>query len=392
MPSAFLPGLPEDLESAAVNARALLGEIVVRLAGDGCRAKDVSDSLRLHAKLGWQVWHASFGDISALGQFAVQEKAFQTLFASLLDRGIPLEELDLLSEKLERFRAVAAQHSPDSDLLELMLDATADGKAEIRWRKQAFDANSFIFGARAKAIVAAAILFPSRNHGKFDMVRINGFRELLSTRDDVRWPISTSIVEKDEVATKPGREPLDPYSRGVPVLLKYSSAPLPKLERVQAGDTVTDLLKPGLIGLTGAVDLMTGEILREVGPVSGSFAGERAHFGVGIRTPAESLYYDHWVQRDLFPEVARELCVYGELRSETAHEETDRLRVRDTLAANGFGAKKIKIEDFPAYPQLVDEAFRRVGQRPEDFLHFRVRMKYPPMPCSVMIRHEMPMA
>lgn len=386
----FATGLPPDLRQAIVEARSHLAQLIEASVGTHARVKDVQERLGLHAKLSWQIWHAAFGEVSALQQLAANERGIAAFSAAVQAQGCEKAELDRFEAVLDDLQIVSSRYATDSQLLDAIFDSASDAKAELRWRKQAFDANSFIFGARAKALIGTAILFPSAIEGKFDMVRINGFRELLCTRDDVRWPISTSIIEKAGVATKPKREPLDPYAQGVPILLKFCTSPLPKLERLQNGETITDLLKPGLIGLTGAVDLMVGEVLRGVGPIYAEGEGERAHFGMGVRTPAETLYYDHIVRRDLWPQVQRELCVYGELRSETAHDETDRLRVKDRLQSLGKGIKKLKIEEFPNYGEMISNSFLRIGQDPDHFVVFRVRMKYPPIPASAMIRHDLP--
>jgi hypothetical protein len=345
----------------------------------------------VHAKLGWQVFNAAHADSSNLLQYLPSPHGLELWLSRAISLGVSEDLARRLKGAITHLREVTDRHAGDARLFDLLLDANSDIKAEHKWRKQAFDANSFIFGARARALIGVGILFPSAKAGWFDMVRINGFIDLLRTREDVRWPISTSVTFKDNEPTRPSREPLDLSESGaVPVLRDFSSSPLPILERRVDGETIIDQVAPAVVGLTGVVSLMTGEILRNVGPIE-SDKNEFAHFGLGIRTPAEVVYCDHIVHTSLFPEVRRELCVYGELASETAHQETDRLKVSDPLVSMGRAVKKLGIDELGQYGSLIQMAFERIGADPSEFVVYRARIKYPPLPASVMIRHPMPL-
>jgi hypothetical protein len=51
----------------------------------------------------------------------------------------------------------------------------------------------------------------------------------------------------------------------------------------------------------------------------------------------------------------------------------------------------IATADVPRHTELLHAAFERAGLNADDFEAFRVRMRYPPLPVSVIVRHEMPM-
>ena len=118
--------------------------------------------------------------------------------------------------------------------------------------------------------------------------------------------------------------------------------------------------------------------------------GEVAHFGSGIRTPAELLVSDHIVHRSLFPGMERELRVYSELISSTARDDADRLHVSERLQFLGEGLHRIRTADVPNYAEMLTEAFARIGFDPNDFGVYRTSMRYPPIPASVMVKHPLP--
>jgi hypothetical protein len=135
--------------------------------------------------------------------------------------------------------------------------------------------------------------------------------------------------------------------------------------------------------------VITGEILREVAPIVPTTPGEIALFGSGVRTPGELLLSDHLVHRDLWAGAPRELCVFGELISNTTQDERDRLPVPESLQYLGRGLERIRTADVPGYAELVEQAFKRTGWNAEEFDVYRLRMRYPPIPVSIMVRHAM---
>lgn len=370
------------------------------ICGGSPRARDVSDAFKIHRKLGWQVWNIAYAADAALAvRLMPTRHGMDVWLAAARRAGVPPELLERLERAAPLFDELLRTHAQDRGLFEMMVESSEpaiDEAAEQRWRKQAFTGNSFIFGVRARALLAAAFLHPSVRGGWFDMVRIQGLIGFIRTRPNVRWPFAQSIVESgpDDAQRLPAREPLMPAppdaASGVPILATFCSRPLPGVQR-RVGETglLEDELLPGPVGQTGECTLFTGEILREVAPVYRTHEGEDAMFGTGSRTPAELLICDQFVHRDLFPGAARELRVYSELISPTTRDERDRLRVSETVHHLGRGIARIRTAELPNYAEIVRYVFSRTGWNADEFDVYRVRMRHPPVPASVMLRHEL---
>jgi hypothetical protein len=144
------------------------------------------------------------------------------------------------------------------------------------------------------------------------------------------------------------------------------------------------------VGQTAASTVITGELAREVAPYYPTHPGEIALWATGVRTPGEVVISDHFVHREMFPGVARELCVLGELISSTTRDERDRLPVAERLLHLGRGLERVRTAEIPRYADILGAVFEKTGWKPDDFDVYRVRMRYPPMPVSVIVRHEMP--
>jgi hypothetical protein len=97
------------------------------------------------------------------------------------------------------------------------------------------------------------------------------------------------------------------------------------------------------------------------------------------------------VHRELFAGVTRDLRIFGELISHTSRDERDRLPVAERLHHLGRGLERVRTAEIPRYADILGAVFDKTGWKADDFDVYRVRMRYPPMPVSVMIRHEMPL-
>ena len=391
-------GFPGEIEAAMGQLQSECAAMIEALCGSSPRAKDVSDHFEIHAKLGWQIWNVAYAPPLTAYRFLPNDQGLGVWLQAAGNKGAPSELLDGFSAAIDRFRAVIETHAEDREMFEMLVDARSGRSNEesiLRWRKQAFTGNSFTFGARAKCLVASAILFPASKAHTFSIVRIHGLIGLVRTRAGVRWPLATLVVQQSDGRwTTPGREPLFSSPKvdeiGVPLLADYCSRPLPPVERTLEGDTLHDELLPGVVGLTGANTVFTGEILHEVGPTHGMKEGEIAHFGSGIRTPAELMICDHIVHQSIFPSVMRELRVYSELVSPVSRDDRDRLDMTEELQHLGTGLHRVRTADVPNYSDLLHEAFAKIGFDPNEFEVYRVRLLYPPIPASVMVRHPLP--
>ena len=382
-------------------ARAAFAGAIEAVCGGSPRAQDVADKFRVHRKLGWQIWNVAYGEepFPAI-RYMPSARSVEVWRAAAAECGVPVDLLFQVDEAIREFEKLVETHAADRELLEMMieqLEPAVDDAGENRWRKQSFNGNSFIWGVRARTVLSAMFLHPSRNAlGFFDLARIQGLIGLIRTRPDLRWPFAQSVIYTDDIGVRyPRREALMPEgaeaSGGVPLMPRFCSQPTPPVQRRRGdGGMLEDELLPGPVGQTGECTIVTGEVLREAAPVFATRPGEDAYFGTGVRTPAELLLSDHFVHKDIFPGVARELCVFSELISPTTRDPRDRLPVGEKVISLGRGLSRIRTAEAPQYADMVNFVMDRSGWKADEFEVFRVRMKYPPMPVSVMVRHPLP--
>ena len=388
-----------DAEHNILRIKELFKAVIEPLCGGAPRAHEVADTFDIHRKLGWHIWNVAYeADPLRAIRFMPSDRALSTWQRAAEKAGVPGDLLRGIADASELFGELIKQHSGDRDTLDMLLETceeTLDQRAEERYRKQAFQGNSFIWGVRANTYFATFAIHPSQRSGFFDVLRIHGLIDLIRTRPNVRWPFSQAVVYSGDDERFPTREPIAPSeatdTTGVPLIADFCSRPLPPVQR-RPGEhgMLEDELLPGPVGQTGRTTIITGEVARELASVYKTQPGEDAMFGTGVRTPCETFIHDHLVHRDLFPEVERDLRVYSELISPVSRDERDLLQVSERIEHLGRGTARLRTAEIPNYMELMSFAFERMSWNPDDFDLYRIRMRFPPMPIAVMLHHDLP--
>jgi hypothetical protein len=390
-----------DVAAGIETVRRRLGAVVESVCGGAPRAQDITDGFGIDRKLGWQIWNVCYSDdpLTAIRHLP-NPRTLKVWNEAARGKGVSEEHLRRLDRAIESFHGATKSYAHDREMLEMLVEANAqtpDEATAVRWRKQAFNGNAFTWGVRARCMLACAIVFPAAERdGYWSMVRIQALLGLLRTRTNVRWPFAQLLIRNAEGQKyQYDRVPLveSPAVRetGVPLVEEFCSKPVPDVRRKPGNmGMVEDELQPGEVGHSGAADIITGEILRAVAPAWTDQAGETVSFGTGVRTPSELFVSDLIVHRELFPGAKRELCVFGELMTQLSRDERDRVPVPEKVQELGNAADGIGTADVPRYDELLQLAAARAGLNLDEFDAFRVRMRYPPLPVSVLIRHEMP--
>lgn len=392
--------LEQDLDRRLPEIQEAFAAVLETFCGVDAGIGEICDTLGLHRKLAWQVRGvAQATDPSKTLRMMPSRAGVETLVEAIADRPGAEPLIERVRMAAASFEELVSRHAQDRSWLEMLAEAAAgDDGAEVRWREQAFRGNSFIWGANVRVLLSVMILNRSASRpGWIDMAVVRGLIDLTRVRPNIRWLISQSVILDDDAAAKsPSRSPIDPEGAaaagGVPVLAELCSQPMPRLRRSPApGGLLNDELLEAPVGQTGQQTIYTGEIIHALGAAHATHQNKAAYFGSAVRTPARTLVYDHFVHRDLFPGVTeRELCVFGELHSPATYAASDRLPAGERVQRLGYGLTRARCPDLPGHAKVLASLFERLGWDPDAFEHHRVRMAYPPMPASVMIRHELP--
>jgi len=361
----------------------------------------VSAAFGIHRKLAWQLMKVAYSDDPFVAAKHMPSKRSISVWIKAAEScGVDLDLVESVREADNRFQSLIHKHASSKSEFDILIESSAnarDPQAEERWRQHAYAGNSFIWGAHCKVLMAMCVLMPSDDRQDFfHMAQIRGLMGYCQTRPDVRWLVNQSVAVDDDVQHESAmqRVAIDPQAaldhNGVPVLPEFCSVPMPELTRTKTHDgMMQDEFSSSEVGLQGQRSLVTGEILRNIAPTHAMPNDKVAHFGTAVRTPAELLHFDMFVHAGLFGEVERELRVFSDIASSIAFADTDALSVSDSVTKLGGGVSLAQTPDLPGYQDLAKTVFDRLGIDPGQYELYRVRMAYPPMPTTVMIKHEL---
>lgn len=388
--------------------RGVLAQFVAAVPGGASRPVDLCKALGIDMKLSWSLYQIiGATDLLAAGKYVPRPGATRKLLSASARRGLPGEIIERVSSAAAEFDRLVKVHAGDRPTFDLMIRGRASNgldKIHLPHRRDAFRANSHIWGVQAKTKLLVHFLQPGSAADMLDCAAVRGMIGLRRIRPNVPW-----IVARGGICSATGvmlptalmREALEPLrgkaaSRGtaVPLLRKFCSKPLPKVRRlIRPGGLAEDELLGGPVGNAGCVTCLIGDVVRNGGPRHVTATESANRFVAIVRTPCEVLINDLFVREDLFGPLAPELVVYSELQGGPGYpaggSEPLRLPVDEAVHYLGKGPAVTATPDVPRYPELASYVFRRLGWDGERFDVYRVRLRYPVLSSSVVLRHPL---
>lgn len=366
------------------------------------RPNDLAAELGLDPKLAWNVGRCvETPDLFAAVRFLPGPTGMRAFLRAAQRRAAPAEAIAETRAAFAAFRELVRTHAGSRKYFNMLaagLAATDRLRADIEHRRLMFEGNTYVWGVQARTLFRANIVRPSADDDMYDLVAVRGFIDFCRMRPNVAWRLgqSFSVDSTHRVHRDARRVPLDPTSAGlVPLLTPFCSQPIPVFRPVLGahGDTEFEFVESS-VGRTARITCVTGELLRSVEPRYRTNLYDDFCNAFSIRTPAEALVFDLLLHRDLFPgggtprpELYSDLFGGGPT---LRYEPTALLPLHDPLVRLGTGLDVVPTTDIPRYPGLLRYALARAGWSGDEFDVYRLRIQYPPLPTTVMLRRPLP--
>jgi len=395
------------LESAQVVVRGLrraLAELLASVGADPSQPQEISRAFGLDKTLAWKVARVvrEHDPSDAIGHIP-RRPSFQILVAALAKHGAPIDKVEALWAAVEAFERFVALHSDDRETLEVMVGTTrarTGAKRLEAFRKSAFQANSAIWGVRAKLQVSLHLVAPTHvGSDRLSMATIAGFHDFKRLRPDVPWTIAKfaqwnmagHAIERPQsfVPMDPALHPDDP-----PILREFSSEPLPAMRNVNApGGGVRFEMTQGSVGNTAAATVILGWVDRSVVSAVETFPGECGEHGVFLSTPVESVAHDLLIHKALVFANNPTSHLYSELPGGPKYpsdgEDLGQLPFHESVQDLGVGPPELITPEIPRYRELAEKGAASLGYSLDDFRGYRLRFNYPPIPSLAILRHAL---
>ena len=268
------------------------------------------------------------------------------------------------------------------------------------FRKSGYQAGAAVWGVHARMQLASQIVAPGTTAGMLDLAVVCGLSGFRRLRADVPWAVS-SVQAWDGESSFDGEYqskigPIDPAIRrgDVPLLRGFCSQPLPEMRTIEhPAKTHRYMLAEGPVGKTAAATVFLGWMVRSVASIRQSFPDETGDHIVNLSTPVEELVQDLFIHRDLQVAMNPTAHVYSQLPGGPQYPAGGKnaapLPVPTNVQDLGAGPPDPTMVEIPRYREMVEMAARRLGHALDDFAAYRFRLRYPPIPATAVMRHNL---
>jgi len=394
----------EEGKAAVHGLRRAFAEMLASVGADPSEPQEVARRFGIDKTLAWRISRVvGEDDAWEVVQHIPKQPSVKLFVNALLKHGADRNTAEEIWKALAEFEDFVRVHSGDRETLEIMASGTGHRSALKKletFRKLGFQANSALWGVQARVQLGLSLLTPSASSGHLDLTTVSGMIGLRRLRPNVPWTIATET--RWDYDRHPGggpvsnTEPLDPtVKRGdIPTIARFCGAQVPNMRTVeQPVGTLRYMLCEGDVGNTAAATVIVGWVHRVAAPIHESYPGECGEHGITLSTPVEEVVRDLYIHRDFAFAFNPTAHVYSLLpggpQYPAAGESAPLLPVPTDVTDLGASPPDTTTPGAPRYREMVEFATAQCGYTLNDFRAFRYRLKYPPIPSMLVLRHAL---
>ena len=386
----------KECESVMQRIRSAVERLNADVAVNPLKPQDASRALKLNKNLTWKFARILLAEecFDAIPMLPGPE-GVDIYLRAFSSTGADTALIDALRTSLREFDDVVARHFGNRAELDLVLDGMRqDGNLETS-RRLAFRGAAGVFGFQVAARMTVQILVPTKEDpSKSDIALVAGVSGLRRLRPMATLPVFRTAQPNTSGPTRVPLFPVGDHSSDDYLVHKFSSVPHGTIETAQTGDKFSVQIKGGPVGRIGDADLFfamrtaacVNLLHRPNDPVN--------EFVTQISVPCEYLVTDLFVPRSAQGLDSIQASIHatlsGPLSADPVAREIARLPIDCEIEVIEDFATACNVERIPKYRAILEDAFVRLEQRPEDYVLVRVQLEYPPLPCAVLVRWELP--
>jgi len=255
---------------------------------------------------------------------------------------------------------------------------------EVKWKQSAYKAMSQLKGVRAEAIMATAIVKPSDDTHRLDLVWVSGLIGLQRLRPGA----SVKLATRRMGPRLEGRHPATLDGRAIEglhdaVLEEFSTKPLPEVQVHQLGDVVHYTLQSSGFGPADARDIVLAEVnYGEMPRQYDAGDGRKGFVFAEASLPAKQIQFDAIVHQEVFKGSDAQLRIYDTALDGVADvndrsRDLDQLDLLESVDALGTSVERIGSTCVPRYGSMIRHVIDRLGWNRHAFRIYRCKIDYP---------------
>ena len=388
-------GSPDAILDVLHQVRSSLINLIISAGADPSKTRETARHLDLSNNLVWPVSRfLNADDITTASGEVLDRLKFEKICQACEEKGSDPQLLQQTRQAIAKLNDVITLSAGDRQSFSLMLTGLGHEDVTQRQedtRKMAFLSNSSLWGVQCRHSFKTVIFTPNADDPDYvDAIRIFGVVDFRRLRP-VAWPLYRMHGYYDDGSVRPGSGiPIESPVEGagpIPLLKDFCSDPLPALRSVDRDFGQQFDLKEGLIGNAGLLTCVIADRLVKwqsayLIPETNEYMG--ALFD--LVTPLEHMLFDVFVHQDLPYSGPPESVLLDRLTAPRGYDPKNdallHLPLSNKVLSLGSGLMGNASAQYPKYPHLINYVFDKVGLVPDEFLGYRLSIRYPQIPTA----------
>lgn len=385
--------------------RSSLLAVLSAAGADATRPQEMARQFGLNKNLTWKLSRV-IRESDALAALAhMPGRPGLRIFLEAMEKsGATAEALDQVKRSIAELDALVRTHSGDRETLEAMVGGIGGASAAARseaQRKLAFRGNSATWGVQARVQVSCHFAAPSvSSPDLLDVAIVAGLVDFRRLRADTPWAVATISRVADDFSPQSARgfQAVEPEYQGAdlaPLMPEFCGRPMPtvRLGPGQRPQLQRIELVEGPVGNTGATTCIAGWCHRgQVARYRSEEDGYGAH-QVVLSTPVELVFHDLYVHRSLAFAHSPKVAMYNQLPSGpmpgNPMDPAATMPLHEGITRLGAFPPDVVTPELAWYPRMMEHVSGRLGWKLDEFVGFRVRMAYPPIPTRLSLMYQL---
>lgn len=396
--TAAQPSFRAHYEEAFLRLAGALTELILSAGGDPTRPQEISRSFDLDKTLSWKLSKLTQAEDPFVSlRYVPGASGLDILARKLGEAGATSEHLEAVRAARAAFDSMIEVQAGDRATLELMLESMAPEPIRTprleASRKLSFQGNSATWGVQARTRYSVHIVAPNADDPQVvDLGNIGGFLDLRRLRPTA-WPL-VHLQAFGAAESLDDLDPIDPSAEpGTFVVKDFCSSPLPDIRTHVDDSGILYELAEGPVGHPQAVSCALGWWRRKFGAAFAEDGEGTAEHILKLDTPVEEIVFDVFIHADLpFPSpptAALYSLMEGRPQYPFASQRRYRLDLPIEVKRLGSRPPVITTAEVPRYPELLDMATKSMGTSLDEFVGYRVRLRYPPIPTFCVMSYPL---
>lgn len=403
----------DDGKSAVHGLRRALATMLQSVGASAEEPQEIARRFGLDKTLTWRIARVvREEDVWEAVQHIPRRPSIQLFVTAMTKHGASNQSAELVYDALDQFEEFVLRHSGDRETLEMMAGPSARRSSDKRmeaFRKTGYEANSAIWGVRAKMQLATKFVVPGTDPGMLSLGTVCGLVDFRRLRPETRWAVASVYSwggensEHQELTgvIQPMHKDSPRNARGLAtpeslLLGQFCTTPLPDMQIIeQPARTYRYMLTEGPVGNTAAATMLLGFKSPNTASDRPSYAGEVGNHLVSLSTPCEELLHDVFIHKSLAFAMNPTAHVFSQMPGGPQFPNdggtASGLPVPQEVVDLGGGEADpdIMIAEIPNYLEILHMATDSMGPPLKDFRAFRYRLRYPPIPTLAIMRHAL---